>query len=95
MLHALCVRLWGSCVCRLFCADGGHPSANDCVPSKACAFRSGIVNRRTSAQQRRAYRLIGQVAKEIWEVKGGAVTIWKDDIASYKKHLAKLMNDAM
>lgn len=37
------------------------------------------------------FRLIGQVAKEIWEVKGGAVSIWKDDIISYKKHLAKQM----
>ena len=38
------------------------------------------------------FRLIGQVAKEIWEVKGGAVSIWKDDIQSYKKHLAQRMD---
>ena len=35
------------------------------------------------------FRLIGQVAKEIWEVRDGAVHIWKGDIDSYKKHLAK------
>ena len=37
------------------------------------------------------FRLIGQVAREIWEVKGGEVAIWKGDIASYKKYLAKQM----
>lgn len=30
-----------------------------------------------------------QVAREIWEVKGGRVNIWPDDIVSYKRHLAK------
>jgi ATP-binding cassette, subfamily F, member 2 len=34
------------------------------------------------------FRLIGQVAKEIWEVKGGGVHVWPGDIVSYKKHLA-------
>jgi ATP-binding cassette subfamily F protein 2 len=37
------------------------------------------------------FRLIGQVAKEIWEVKGGRVSAWRGDIASYKKFLAKQM----
>jgi ATP-binding cassette, subfamily F, member 2 len=37
------------------------------------------------------FRLIGQVAKEIWEVRDGGVHIWPDDITSYKKHLAKKM----
>ncbi len=31
------------------------------------------------------FRLIGQVATEIWEVKGGAVTRWPADILSYKE----------
>ena len=31
------------------------------------------------------------MAKEIWEVKGGTVAVWPDDIVSYKKHLAKQM----
>lgn len=35
------------------------------------------------------FRLIGQVAKEIWEVRDGGVHIWQSDIISYKKHLAK------
>eukprot|EP01024_Parvocaulis_polyphysoides_P035583 TRINITY_DN31553_c0_g2_i2.p1 TRINITY_DN31553_c0_g2~~TRINITY_DN31553_c0_g2_i2.p1 ORF type:complete len:619 (+),score=100.88 TRINITY_DN31553_c0_g2_i2:59-1915(+) len=35
------------------------------------------------------FRLIGQVAKEIWEVNRGTVTVWKDDIVSYKNHLRK------
>ena len=35
------------------------------------------------------FRLISQVANEIWEVKGGAVTIWPGDILSYKKYLVK------
>lgn len=35
------------------------------------------------------FRLISQVATEIWEVKGGAVTVWKGDIIGYKKHLAQ------
>eukprot|EP01024_Parvocaulis_polyphysoides_P001034 TRINITY_DN10283_c0_g1_i3.p3 TRINITY_DN10283_c0_g1~~TRINITY_DN10283_c0_g1_i3.p3 ORF type:complete len:167 (-),score=12.67 TRINITY_DN10283_c0_g1_i3:385-885(-) len=33
------------------------------------------------------FRLISQVANEIWEVKGGKVSVWKDDIISYKNHL--------
>ena len=33
------------------------------------------------------FRLIGQVAKEIWEVGGGAVRKWQSDIVSYKAHL--------
>eukprot|EP01025_Chloroclados_australasicus_P044783 TRINITY_DN487_c0_g1_i1.p1 TRINITY_DN487_c0_g1~~TRINITY_DN487_c0_g1_i1.p1 ORF type:complete len:629 (-),score=93.69 TRINITY_DN487_c0_g1_i1:431-2317(-) len=35
------------------------------------------------------FRLIGQVAKEIWEVNKGTVTVWKDDIIAYKNHLRK------
>eukprot|EP00201_Polytomella_parva_P020745 CAMPEP_0175039446 /NCGR_PEP_ID=MMETSP0052_2-20121109/586_1 /TAXON_ID=51329 ORGANISM="Polytomella parva, Strain SAG 63-3" /NCGR_SAMPLE_ID=MMETSP0052_2 /ASSEMBLY_ACC=CAM_ASM_000194 /LENGTH=607 /DNA_ID=CAMNT_0016301295 /DNA_START=188 /DNA_END=2011 /DNA_ORIENTATION=+ len=35
------------------------------------------------------FRLISQVANEIWEVKGGHVNIWKGDIMSYKKHLVE------
>ena len=35
------------------------------------------------------FRLIGQVAKEIWEVRGGAVNKWPGDIQSYKRHLKK------
>jgi ATP-binding cassette, subfamily F, member 2 len=38
------------------------------------------------------FRLIGQVATEIWEVKGGRVTVWPGDISSYKKYLAKQMD---
>ncbi|KAG2444584.1 hypothetical protein HXX76_001329 [Chlamydomonas incerta] len=33
------------------------------------------------------FRLIGQVANEIWEVGHGAVTKWQGDIQSYKAHL--------
>jgi ATP-binding cassette subfamily F protein 2 len=35
-----------------------------------------------------------QVANEIWEVKGGAVTKWQGDILSYKQHL-KATHDAL
>ena len=34
------------------------------------------------------FRLIGQVAKEIWEVKNG-VHRWEGDIQSFKQHLRK------
>merc|ERR1712107_502279 len=34
------------------------------------------------------FRLIDQVAKEIWECDGG-ITLWKGDIKSYKLHLQK------
>ena len=34
------------------------------------------------------FRLIGQVAKEIWEVKNG-VHRWEGDIQSFKQHLKK------
>jgi ATP-binding cassette subfamily F protein 2 len=37
------------------------------------------------------FRLIGQVANEIWEVRDGGVHIWKDDIVSYKRHLRDRM----
>lgn len=37
------------------------------------------------------FRLIGQVANEIWEVRDGGVHIWKDDIVSYKRHLRRRM----
>eukprot|EP00879_Flechtneria_rotunda_P017597 GHRR01018447.1.p1 GENE.GHRR01018447.1~~GHRR01018447.1.p1 ORF type:complete len:384 (+),score=108.93 GHRR01018447.1:112-1263(+) len=33
------------------------------------------------------FRLISQVANQIWEVRDGGVHIWKGDIISYKKHL--------
>eukprot|EP01023_Acetabularia_acetabulum_P041966 TRINITY_DN4114_c0_g2_i5.p1 TRINITY_DN4114_c0_g2~~TRINITY_DN4114_c0_g2_i5.p1 ORF type:complete len:647 (+),score=113.56 TRINITY_DN4114_c0_g2_i5:94-1941(+) len=35
------------------------------------------------------FRLISQVASEIWEVNKGTVTVWKNDIISYKNHLRK------
>jgi ATP-binding cassette subfamily F protein 2 len=37
------------------------------------------------------FRLIGQVAKEIWEVRDGGVHMWRDDIVSYKQHLKERM----
>jgi ATP-binding cassette subfamily F protein 2 len=33
------------------------------------------------------FRLISQVAKEIWTVQDGAVTRWNGDILAYKRHL--------
>lgn len=33
------------------------------------------------------FRLIGQVAHEIWEVAGGSVKKWEGSIESYKDHL--------
>ncbi|WIA13446.1 hypothetical protein OEZ86_006722 [Tetradesmus obliquus] len=33
------------------------------------------------------FRLISQVANEIWEVRDGGVHVWRGDIVSYKKHL--------
>ena len=33
------------------------------------------------------FRLISQVAKEIWEVANGAVKRWEGDIVSYEEHL--------
>ena len=33
------------------------------------------------------FRLISQVAQEIWEVANGAVKRWNGDIVSYKEHL--------
>merc|ERR1719440_2093059 len=35
------------------------------------------------------FRLIGQVAKEIWVCDKRTVEVWKGDIQSYKKHLKK------
>ena len=35
------------------------------------------------------FRLIDQVAKEIWVCDGGGVEVWKDDIRAYKRKLAK------
>lgn len=35
------------------------------------------------------FRLIDQVAKEIWVCEEGGVKVWKDDIRAYKKKLAK------
>jgi ATP-binding cassette subfamily F protein 2 len=37
------------------------------------------------------FRLLSQIAKEIWVVENG-VTIWPGDIKSYKAHLRKKMN---
>lgn len=37
------------------------------------------------------FRLISQVAKQIWTVEGGCVNVWPGDIVSYKKHLKKSM----
>ncbi len=39
------------------------------------------------------FRLIDQVAKEIWVCDKKKVEVWKDDIRAYKKHLAKKMMD--
>ena len=35
------------------------------------------------------FRLIDRVAKEIWVCENKGVSVWKDDIRAYKKHLAK------
>jgi ATP-binding cassette subfamily F protein 2 len=35
------------------------------------------------------FRLIDQVASEIWVCEDGGVTVWKDDIRAYKRKLAK------
>merc|ERR1711991_319754 len=35
------------------------------------------------------FRLIGQVAKEIWVCDKKTLTPWKQDIAAYKQHLSK------
>jgi ATP-binding cassette subfamily F protein 2 len=35
------------------------------------------------------FRLIDQVASEIWVCENGGVTVWKDDIRAYKRKLAK------
>ena len=35
------------------------------------------------------FRLIDQVAKEIWVCEDGGVTVWRDDIRAYKRKLAK------
>lgn len=40
------------------------------------------------------FRLIDQVAKEIWEVKDGAVKQYKDGIQAYKKMIAKELRNA-
>lgn len=37
------------------------------------------------------FRLIDQVAKEVWLVEGGKVATWKGDIRSYKKYLIQQM----
>jgi len=39
------------------------------------------------------FRLIMQVAKEIWVCEKGTVTPWKGDIFSYKKTLKKKAQD--
>ena len=35
------------------------------------------------------FRLIDQVAKEIWVCENGGVEVWRDDIRAYKRKLAK------
>jgi len=41
------------------------------------------------------FRLIGQVAKEIWECKARKVTKWNGDIMDYKKKLkAEVLADS-
>jgi len=39
------------------------------------------------------FRLINQVAKEIWEVRDKGVHVWKGDIASYKAKLAAIHDE--
>ncbi len=36
------------------------------------------------------FRLINQVAKEIWEVRDNGVHTWKGDIVQYKEKLAQV-----
>jgi ATP-binding cassette subfamily F protein 2 len=40
------------------------------------------------------FRLIGQVAKEIWVCEKKKITLWKEDIAAYKQHLSKQQKKA-
>merc|ERR1711988_2087744 len=40
------------------------------------------------------FRLIGQVAKEIWVCDRKTISPWKGDIQSYKKHLSKTQKKA-
>merc|ERR1712232_1185393 len=40
------------------------------------------------------FRLIGQVAKEIWVCDDKTIAPWKGDIQSYKKHLSKTQKKA-
>ena len=40
------------------------------------------------------FRLIDQVAKEIWEVKNGQIKQYKDGIQAYKKMIAKELRAA-
>jgi len=39
------------------------------------------------------FRLINQVAEEIWEVKNQAVKRWEGDIIQYKEHLRKQISE--
>lgn len=39
------------------------------------------------------FRLINQVAEEIWECNHGTVTRWQGDIISYKQNLIDTMDD--
>ena len=41
------------------------------------------------------FRLINQVAEEIWECNHGTVTRWQGDIISYKENLIKTMGSEM
>ena len=41
------------------------------------------------------FRLIGQVAQEIWEVADGGVHRWEGDILEYKEHLRKRVYDEL
>lgn len=40
------------------------------------------------------FRLIGQVAKEVWVCDNKTIAPWKGDIQSYKKHLSKTQKKA-
>jgi len=63
----------------------------ECIDSLAAAIKSfngGLV------LVSHDFRLINQVAKEIWVCDNKSVTHWKGDIRSYKNSLIKTMKDA-
>ena len=57
--------------------------AIDSLASAIKAFDGGLV------LVSHDFRLIDQVASEIWVCENGGVTVWKDDIRAYKRKLAK------